>query len=183
MVAALLALAVIVIAGGVYLLVLVLTPHLPVFYPTKPIEVKHMDSPKEDRVYIPKVGIDIALLAGGADVLDKGAWHRLPDRGDPVRGGNFIISAHRFSIGTTPAQTRQKSPFYHIDKLAVGDKIIVDYQAKRYSYEIIEIKNVKPNQIEIEAASNTPKLTLYTCTLKGETDGRQVFIAKPLGNI
>jgi hypothetical protein len=26
-------------------------------------------------------------------------------------------------------------------------------------------------------------MTIYTCTLKGESDGREVFIAKPLGEV
>lgn len=169
--------------GGSYLLLLVMTPRLPVLGRVEPLEVRTLSGPKEDRIYIPKLGVNVALLTGGADILDKGAWHRLPDRGDPVKGGNFIVSAHRFSLGGTPAQTRQKSPFYHIDKLKVGDQIVVDFQHKRYAYEILERKSVKPTQIEIEAASQVPKLTLYSCSLKGEADGREVFIAKPLGEM
>lgn len=169
--------------GGMYLLVLVMTPNIPVLYPIEPIDVKKLDEPKEDRVYIPKIGVNVALITGGPEALDKGAWHRFPERGDPVQGGNFIVSAHRFSLGATPGQTRQKSPFYHIEKLAVGDQIIVDFEGKRYGYEIIEYSKVKPTQIEIEAASDRPKLTLYTCTLKGESDGREVYIAKPLGEV
>lgn len=169
--------------GGVYLLILVMTPNIPILFPVENINAKNLPAPTEDRIYIPKVGVSVPIAAGGAETLEKGAWHRFPERGDPVEGGNFIVSAHRFSIGATPGETRRKSPFYHIDKLAVGDQIIVDFQEKRYAYEIVEEMSVKPTQVEIEAPSEEPRLTLYTCTLKGESDGREVFIAKPLGEV
>lgn len=169
--------------GGLYLLVLVMTPNIPVLFPVEPIDVKKLDEPQENRVYIPKIGVNVAMITGGPEALDMGAWHRFPERGDPALGGNFIVSAHRFSLGATPGQTRQKSPFYHIEKLAIGDQIIVDFEGKRYGYEITEHNEVKPTQVEIEAESDQPKLTLYTCTLKGESDGREVYIAKPLGEV
>lgn len=174
------------LAGGIYLLVLVLTPNIPVLFPVEPINMKTLPRPSGNKIYIPKIGVNVELSSGGAEALEKGAWHRFPERGDPAEGGNFIVSAHRFSLGATPGQTRQKSSFYHIDKLAIGDQIIVDFQGKRYGYEITEEKSVKPDQVEIEAPleeGEEPKMTLYTCTLKGESDGREVFIAKFLGEV
>lgn len=174
------------LAGGIYLLVLVLTPNVPVLFPVEPINVKALPEPTGDKIYIPKIGVSVDLSAGDEGILEKGAWHRFPERGDPEMGGNFIVSAHRFSLGATPGQTRQRSPFYHIEKLEAGDQILVDFQGKRYGYEITQEKSVKPNQVEIEAPveeGGQAKLTLYTCTLKGESDGREVFIAKPLGEV
>jgi len=182
----LLLVSVIGLIGGVYLLVLVMTPNIPVFFPIQQIEAKSLPKPQENRIYIPKIGVNVVLATGGAEALDKGSWHRFPDRGDPVNSGNFIVSAHRFSLGLTPGQTRIKSPFYHIDKLVVGDQIIVDFSGKRYGYEITSHIEVKPTQTEIEAPlkdGEQPKMTLYTCTLKGESDGREVYIAKPLGEV
>lgn len=173
-------------AGGVYLLVLVLTPSVPALFPVEEIKVSALSKPNENRIYIPKIGVNVELFEGGAGVLEKGAWHRFPERGDPVAGGNFIVSAHRFSLGATPGQTRQKSPFYHINKLEIGDQIIVDYGKKRYGYEITKHTEVKPTQVEIEeplSEGEEPRLTIYTCTLKGESDGREVYYAKPLGEV
>lgn len=174
------------VIGGVYLLILVMTPNIPVLFPIEPIDAKSLPEPTGDRIYIPKIGVNVALAEGGPEALDKGSWHRFPERGDPDKGGNFIVSAHRFSLGATPGQTRQKSPFYHINKLEIGDQLLVDFQGKRYGYEIISHTEVKPNQTEIEAPlaeDEDPKLTLYTCTFKGESDGREVYIAKPLGEV
>lgn len=174
------------LATGIYLLILVMTPNIPVLFPVQEINAKSLPQPKEDRIYIPKIGVNVPLATGGAEALEKGSWHRFPERGGPETGGNFIVSAHRFSLGLTPGQTRTKSPFYHIDKLAIGDQIIVDYGGKRYGYEVISHNEVKPTQTEIEAPlrdDEQPKMTLYTCTLKGESDGREVYIAKPLGEV
>lgn len=182
----LLALSVIGLASGIYLLLLVLTPNIPVLFPAEPINVRALPAPSNNKVYIPKIGVSVDLNQGNESVLEKGAWHRFPERGDPINGGNFIISAHRFSLGATPGETRRRSPFYHIEKLAIGDQILVDFQGKRYGYEVIEKTSVKPTHVEIESVlkdGEATKLTLYTCTFKGESDGREVFIAKLLGEV
>ena len=67
---------------------------------------------KQNRLYIPKIAVDVAIVTGvTADTLEGGAWHRKPEQGDPQKGGNFILAAHRFNLGLTPDQTRAKSPF------------------------------------------------------------------------
>lgn len=182
----LLLLSVVFLAAGIYLLTLVLTPNIVALSPPKEIDVKALSKPDEDRIYIPKIGVDVPLSSEGVEALEKGAWHRYPERGDPEEGGNFIVSAHRFSLGLTPGQTRTKSPFYHINKLENGDQIIVDFNKKRYGYEIFSHKEVKPNETSIEndiKEDGDPRMTLYTCTFKGESDGREVYFAKPLGEV
>lgn len=135
-----------------------------------------------NRLYIPQLGIDIAIVEGtDARVLDNGAWHRQPQNGNPERGGNFIISAHRFSLGWTPQQTRAKSPFYQIDKLQPGDQFFVDWNGARYAYKVARLYDVPKTAVEIEGPSDTPKLTLYSCDLRGESAGRVVVEAEPLG--
>ncbi|MGH7157850.1 MAG: sortase [Candidatus Saccharimonadales bacterium] len=138
------------------------------------------DDTAPNRLLIPKIGVAIPYLTGGPKVLNENAWHRYPEHGNPAKGGNFIVSAHRFKLGLTPGATQRKSPFYHINKLTPGDKIFVDFKGNRYEYEVVRRFTVKPHQTEIEAPSETPKLTLYTCTFKGEHDGREVVEARPL---
>ncbi len=170
--------------GGAYLLMLVAAPTVVPLITMKPIDVKLLPAPAiaKNRIVIPKIGVNIAYGEGVA-ALDKGAEWRYPERGNPKSGGNFIIAAHRFSIQPTPQGTVEKSPFYHIDKLVIGDEIVVDYQGARYGYKISKIFDVKPNQIEIEAPSSDAKLTLYSCELGGSEAGRIVVVATPLGQI
>lgn len=176
--------AVIVLLAGLYLLSLVLAPSVAPLISAKPIDAATLPAPNasENRIVIPKIGVDIHY-APGEESLDRGAQWRHPERGNPIDGGNFIIAAHRLSIQPTPRGTVEKSPFYRIDQLVNGDQVVIDYVGKRYLYEITTIKNVRPTQVEIEAPSKEPVLTLYTCTLGGATDGRVVLLAKPLGEV
>lgn len=170
------------LVGGVYVLSLVAAPAVAPVIASQPIEVKSLPTPSENRIIIPKLGVNIPYGEGQA-ALDQGAQWRFPDRGNPETGGNFIIAAHRFSIQPTPMGTIEKSPFYSIDKLAKGDKIIVDYSGKRFAYEVSDTLTAKPDQTEIENESTESKLTLYSCTLNGANDDRIVLISKQLGEV
>jgi sortase A len=177
--------SVLLIAGGLYTLALVFAPAAAPYLVTKPITVSALPAPKttDNRIIIPKIGVNIPYNAGGKAALDQGAEWRYPERGNPAKGGNFIIAAHRFTIQPTIGGTIEKSPFYNIDKLVTGDKIVVDYDGVRYGYEITSLSTVKPDQTEIEAPSDTAKLTLYSCELDGSDAGRVVIVAGPLGKI
>lgn len=171
----------ILIGTGGYLLWLTLGAT--VYIPSKP---KEWNAPvpqdaaqlNEDRLYIPKLKLNLSYRSGDQGVLKDHIWHRFPERGDPEKGGNFILAGHRFEIGLTPGEIRRKSPFYHINLLVPGDKIYADFKGKRYEYEVTKHFGVTPTQVEIEAESDDPKITLYTCTLRGEKDGREVIEAR-----
>lgn len=73
----------------------------------------------------------------------------------------------------------QQFSVYNINKLKVGDSITVDYNGKRYEYSIYDIYKVKPDAVEIEERTDQPRLTLYSCSLGGSFDKREVIIAVP----
>lgn len=161
--------------GGAYLLLNVATP---LIVPIKKLDIKNIQvSQQQDRLLIPGLGVNELVSPGDAKALEFGVWHRYPERGDPVKGGNFIMAAHRFNIGRTPGETLRRSPFYHLDKLQINDQLFVDWQGSRYSYKVSKIYSVKPDALQIEAPSDTAKMTLYTCTLAGSSDGRFVVEA------
>lgn len=170
--------------AGLYILATALSPALltPVIDPDNNATTKLLASTErkitEQRLYIPKIDVNVSYSIGDALALEKGAWWRRPENGSPVDGGNFILSAHRFVMGPTPQGTLQKSPFYNIGRMAIGDEIIVDYQGSRYHYIIDKIFAVTPDAVEIEERTDQPQLTLYSCTLGGSADGRDVIIAK-----
>lgn len=177
-------LSLVLLAGGLYLLYTTLSPMIAGNFinPTDNSTTKLLSEIKEDkitenRLYIPKIDINLPYAPGDETVMENGAWWRQPQNGNPESGGNFVLSAHRFIMGLTPQQTQRKSPFYNIDKMQVNDEFIVDYEGKRYTYVIREISKVKPDAIEIEKRTEEPRLTLYSCTLGGAADGREVFIA------
>lgn len=177
------------LVGGLYVLVSALAPAVSTpFDPPQDATAQKLTHTKpsldENRLYIPKINVDLAIVTGETDAaLELGVWHRKPENGDPQKGGNFVLSAHRFNLGFTPAQTRAKSPFYHIDKLSPDDKIYVDYEGTRYEYTVTKRYKVERTALEIEQPSEEPRLTLYSCDLRGEKAGREVVEAQPTGTI
>jgi LPXTG-site transpeptidase (sortase) family protein len=176
--------------AGMYLISLSFAPVFKsgIFFLGKPLDIaKGQPVIGKDMIYIPKISVSVPLLTGGEEVMENGAWHRFPERGDPITGGNFIVSAHRFVMKWTPGATANSSPFYNIGKLNEGDEILVDYKAKRYKYQITKKYSVKPDAVSIEdPVSNrlsNHKMTLYSCTLRGSGDGREVFEAKLIGQV
>jgi sortase A len=173
--------ALVCLLGGSYLLLLNLSPGpIGTKYIKSPIDLDTSDDTTDhrNRVQIAKINLEVAFYAGDdPKILNRGAWHRYPERGDPKKGGNFILSAHRFELGITPLHTKERSPFYNIDKLAVGDEIKIYFERHWYNYKIDKIYRVEPHQVSIESPSDTAKLTLYTCSMKGAADGRVVLEA------
>jgi LPXTG-site transpeptidase (sortase) family protein len=173
------------LVGGAYLLLISFSPavvQIPPYKSNKTTErLQAAVGTYGDRLFIPKINVDVAIVQGDSNaVLEQGAWHRQPQNGDPLKGGNFVLSAHRFNLGLTPQGTRAKSPFYNLHKLQIGDQLFVDYQGKRFGYAVVKKYAVKPSQTEIEGPSDTAKMTLYSCKLSGAADGRDVIEAEPL---
>lgn len=141
---------------------------------TKLIEAKQYS----DMVIIPKIGVSVPFAVGDESVMAKGAWHRFPERGDPEKGGNFILSAHRFRRGWNPADTNRGSPFYNMGKLEPGDTVEVIFNRKHYTYVVSKKYRVDPEEVQIEQHQREARMTLYSCTLEGEKDGRDVIEAR-----
>src|SRR5690606_5479995 len=121
--------------------------------------------------------IQASILSGGEEVLERGAWHRKPHQGNPITGGNFILSAHSFIFNLNPARTREKSYFYNLYRLSEGDNVYIDWEGKRYTYKVTKKYQVDPDAVSIESQTEEPRLTMYTCTPGGSADGRVVIEA------
>jgi hypothetical protein len=132
-----------------------------------------------NRLYIPQVNIDVLIEDGESGNGPSSAWHRSPENGNPKTGGNFALSASRFAFGFTPQDTKNRSPFYFVDKLKKGDEVYVDWEGTRYVYNVRVIKPAKEmKQDTIESPSSENKLTLYS----HDFDGVVVF-AEPSGTV
>lgn len=177
-----LTLGAIVIGIAAYGLSLIASPHVSAALPFNsltPQTVQALNQKTDvNRVIIPEIGVNLEYKTGGEDVLNDYVWHRLPERGNPADGGNFILSAHRFQIGLTHAETVRKSPFFHVDKLQPGDAITVHYEDKVYEYEVEELFRASQYDQTVEAETEDDRLTLYSCGLGGSDDARQVIVAR-----
>lgn len=107
---------------------------------------------------IPQIGVDGMILEGEVyRTLDTGIWRR-PNTSTPDKGGNTVISAHRYMYTTGP------KTFYNLDKMKLNDEFIIFWEGKEYNYKVFEVLEVEPTQIEIEYNTDEPIVTLYTCT-------------------
>lgn len=174
-------LAILLISLSAYLIYLLLSPKVH-RKSAQEIYQSAAQAPTDDsnKIFIPSAGIQATIAEGNADQLDKGnAWHRLPDRGDPTKGGNFIVTGHSFVWSYSPGETTKKSIFYSLSDAKPGDEVLVRWDKQVYKYTVTDKKTVKPTDVAIEGKSKDPVLTVYTCTPSGSADGRVVLVAKP----
>ncbi len=137
-------------------------------------DVKKPEPPKGNRLVIPKIGVDVAIVEGKDErALYRGIWH-LPDTSTPDRGGNTVLTGHRFQYLSGP------KTLYLLDRMQPGEIIIVYWQGKEYDYRVTKRKVVNPDAVEILDNTKAPQLTIFTCTPIFSTKQRLVLFAEPL---
>ncbi len=113
---------------------------------------------RERMLVIPTIGVYIDIVEGDSEeALSRGAWRR-PNSSTPDKGGNTVITAHRFQYVPPNNKT-----FYNLDKLEEGEKILIYWQEIEYIYQVDDIFVVTPIQLSIEENTEEDILTLYTC--------------------
>lgn len=129
--------------------------------------------PADARVLrIEKIGVYGEILEGDETTLDEGIWH-LPRTSTPDKGGNTVISAHRWKYLPPDPRT-----FYNLDTIVPGDEIEVFWDDVLYTYEVVESFVVTPDRVDILAPTDEAILTLFTCTPLYSTDKRLVVRAR-----
>lgn len=128
--------------------------------------------PTDNRLVLPGIQIDHTVVEGETirALSANGVWRR-PQTSTPDQGGNTVMVAHRFSYN-------EPATFYHLDKVFVGERFAVWWEGVEYIYEVFDIVVVDPSQIEIEAPTAEPIMTLYTCTPVWTAKDRLVVRAK-----
>jgi len=143
------------------------------------VENKNTDIPEENRVVISKISVDMPIVEGSnEDTLDLGVWHR-PGTGKPGVG-NMVLTGHRFGYEFLPEDIRTSTSFYNLDKLEIGDYVVIYWGGKEYDYVIEGYEIVDRMDTSIEEQTQEEKLTLYTCHPIGQNDKRLVYYAKPI---
>ncbi len=113
--------------------------------------------PDENRLVIPSISLNQPVKEGDNIwvIHDGGTW-RLPQASTPDKKSNTVIVGHRYYAS-------ESSTFYNLDKVKTGEEMAVYWDKKEYIYRVREIKVVPPTAVEVEAPSDKPILTLYTC--------------------
>lgn len=123
---------------------------------------------------IAKIGVDIPIIESkNSDyALSMGAW-RLPETSIPDKGSNMAIAGHRFKYLPPNNLT-----FYLLDKLVVGDILIIDWSAKEYRYKVVKIMIVSPEDISVLEPTAKTTLTLITCDPIWSQKNRLIVVAE-----
>ncbi|MFA5995381.1 MAG: class E sortase [Patescibacteria group bacterium] len=133
--------------------------------------------PQDNHLYIPVINVNTKIVEGTSlKAIDKveGVWHE-PNTANPILPGNMVIAGHRFKW-LPPNRTT----FYNLDKVKVGDEIIIVWQQHVYRYQVYETTVVQPTAVEIRDNHGFNELTIYTCTPLWTTKQRLVVKAKPV---
>ena len=113
-------------------------------------------------ITIPKLGVEIPLYHGvSAEVLNIACGH-IEGSSLPIGGENThsVLSAHR---GLPHAKL-----FTELDKMEIGDTFQITILNKTVTYQVDQIKIVKPNETaDIQIIEGRDLCTLLTCTPYG----------------
>lgn len=147
-------------------------------------EAKQEDpgEPKSYVLSIPKVDIHNAVVNIGGESLDQSliqyAGTALPGQlGSPVIFGHSIL--RQFYNPSEKNKDRYMSIFSKIMTLKTGDRIFIDYDGIKYTYEVKDKVEVKPEDLFIlEQKYNNRELKLITCVPEGTYLRRGVIIAQ-----
>lgn len=126
-----------------------------------------------NRLIIEKAGVDMPLFVSDNEkILLKGGWV-FAGASRPDKGSNTVIFGHRW-LYKPPV----KNTFYNLDKVAVGDKFTIQWNNQTHTYEVSEVKIVNPTDVWVMNPTNTPQVTLITCTPLFSTKQRLIVVGK-----
>ena len=132
-------------------------------------ELPPPDGDAVGRIRIPSAGVDWTVVEGVTPGdLRRGAGH-LPNTALPGQPGNAVISGHRTTHG---------APFYDLDLLAAGDRILVETLIGTHTYEVQEVIAVAPGDVWVTNQVDGAWLTLTTCNPKGSSRERLIVFAR-----
>ncbi|MFC7481949.1 class E sortase [Luedemannella flava] len=126
------------------------------------------------RLYIPKLKKHWVVVEGVSLADIKWAPGHYPKSAKPGELGNFAVAGHR-----SPAI------FWDLDKMNVGDEIVVETQTTFYTYRVTTRKIVKPTDVNVVAPvpghpnekPDTAMLTITTCDPKWDNYHRLIVHA------
>jgi sortase A len=123
-------------------------------------------------ITIPRIDLDMAFVEGvDTEALKKGPGH-YPDSPLPGRRGNVAIAGHR---------TTYLHPFWSLDELRKGDRILLETARGRFVYRVRWQKVVSPYDVWVVDPTRRPSLTLTTCHPRFSASTRLVIRAVQVG--
>ncbi|HVE95329.1 MAG TPA: class E sortase [Acidimicrobiales bacterium] len=117
------------------------------------------------RIEIPKIGLAHDVYHGiTMRNIDRGPSH-WPGTAFPGEIGNTVFAGHRVT---------KTKPFFRINELVPGDRVIFDIQGQRSTYEMTGSEIVTPDRLDIVRPTETATATLFACHPRGSAKYRYV---------
>jgi LPXTG-site transpeptidase (sortase) family protein len=151
--------------------------------------------PTDNRIVIPKLGKSIPLVEMGTENIQGENWNDLekqiqkglqqgivhyPGTAKPGQYGNVFMTGHSSYYPWDPGKF--KDVFATLGKLEVGDRYVVYYNQRKYTYEVTEKKEVQPNNVDVLSQPTDKKIsTLMTCTPVGTALRRLIITGEQIG--
>jgi LPXTG-site transpeptidase (sortase) family protein len=122
------------------------------------------DTSPINRIVVPILGVDTVvkyvpydgftwLIAG---LQQEVAW--MGDTSWPGLGGNTALAGH------VTLRNGRDGPFRHLDELRQNDEVVLYTDENIYNYKVRELRVVLDGEMSVIAPTNSPQLTLITCT-------------------
>jgi len=151
--------------------------------------------PTDNRLVVPKLGKSIPLVNMSVENIEGENWNDLekqiqdglklgvvhyPGTAKPGQYGNVFMTGHSSYYPWDPGKF--KDVFATLGKLEVGDRYYVYYDQKKYTYQVVDKKEVKPNNVDVLSQPTDKKIsTLMTCTPVGTTLRRLIITGQQIG--
>lgn len=137
-------------------------------------------------IIVEKIGADASIVAN-VDASDKSIYEAALKRGVahalgtslPGQPGVSYLFAH--STDTIFNVPRYNAIFYLLQDMALGDRIVLFFNGRRYDYKVVETKITEASDVSyFTLKTNEQILVLQTCYPPGTTWKRFLVIAKPV---
>ena len=109
---------------------------------------------------IPKIDLEVAIKSGITNEVLKDSVGHFENTAMPGEYGNFSVAGHRAYISN--------KFFSNLDKVEIGDELIVLFENKTIKYIVNSIDIVTPDKVEVVSSNDNSEkeITLVTCTPK-----------------
>jgi len=104
------------------------------------------------RMSIAAIGLDAIVAEGATPAVMRVAPAHLASSATPGEDGVSIITANRFAFG---------SFFLRLDRLGVGDEIVMQSAIGRTTYTVVDVSVVPEDQLDLSADSSDRVLVLF----------------------
>jgi len=135
-------------------------------------------------IIIPKIGVQAPIIWLSSneesvilDALKSGVVH-YAGTAKPGEIGNVFITGHSSYYWWSGGAYNHI--FALLDKLVIGDQIIINFENVRYMYIVNDIDIVSPRDLSVLEPTPIPTLTLMTCTPLGTSFKRLIVKAKQI---